>query len=303
MARRGRPPTRPFTPVETKPLKPEVLAAAHAVATDDALRWGEASEAIGAIKSAAFLATVADCVVADKYRKLKESKSYVGMPYVDAAGKRRHVAVLEDLGELLGKSRRRLDELLSNRNLLGELYEQAEEIGLRQRDYNAIKLLPADDQAVIKRAIDSKADRETVIEQLVTLTERQAREKAALADEVAAKNKRIKALSEQRQALESQLEDATLERQKMTPDDLTNRLRDALSKVARDIRHLIKPSEQKAHCLFGRLDQLIEHGDALDENHRQFAHGIVAEIESDLQLIRDGFQLPGSRLFKEPTRR
>lgn len=48
-------------------------------------------------------------------------------------------------------------QLADNLNLLGpELYEQAEKIGFKARDYQALKALPSDEQEIVKQALEAQ---------------------------------------------------------------------------------------------------------------------------------------------------
>jgi hypothetical protein len=175
--------------VESAPLPEQQINTAQlaaAATTDQARNWIHAAQAGGVLQAMSFIRTVADSALIDMYANVKKSKSYVGMPYTDEHGKPATVATVEEYCRIyLGKSYRRCEELLANRDLLGaELYDQTEKVGLRQRDYNAIKALPADDLEVIKQAVEDGADRDTVIEKLVTLAERQQAERLRLSNEV-----------------------------------------------------------------------------------------------------------------------
>lgn len=125
------------------PGLPAVSETASQVATADAVIMDsfDAIKAIGRIETAQFYATVAEKVIAETAISLKEGKKYKGLPYQDENGNTRHVATFDEFCEaFLGKSARRIQELMQNYNVLGPaLYEQAEKLGLRQRDYNAIK--------------------------------------------------------------------------------------------------------------------------------------------------------------------
>ncbi len=119
----------------------------------------EALKMVGRIEAADFLATVAEKMIAETAIALKQGKKYKGLPFIDENKNRRQVATFEEFCEYkLGKSRRRVDELINNYNQLGpELYEQAERLGFRQRDYNALKALPADDKLLIAQAIEEES--------------------------------------------------------------------------------------------------------------------------------------------------
>jgi hypothetical protein len=113
---------------------------------------------LGRIESAVFFATVAEKMIAETAINLRNGKKYKGLPFTDENGNLRHVATFEEFCQYkLGKSYRRVHELMSNYQLLGsELYEQAERLGFRQRDYNALKALPEDDRKLITQAMDEE---------------------------------------------------------------------------------------------------------------------------------------------------
>lgn len=128
------------------------IANAAVMASFDVLK------SLGRIEAADFFATVADKLIAETAINIRDSKQYKGLPYKDDAGNMRQVADFPEFcTAFLGKSYRRTMELISNHNLLGSnLYEQAERLGFRQRDYNALKALPADDRAIIAEAIEAE---------------------------------------------------------------------------------------------------------------------------------------------------
>ena len=115
-------------------------------------------KAIGRIESAMFFRQVGDKLIAETAINIREGKKYKGLPYKDAEGNLRQVGDFSEFCQVfLGKSYTRTMELISNYNQLGpDLYEQAERIGFRQRDYNALKALPADDRALIAQAIEEE---------------------------------------------------------------------------------------------------------------------------------------------------
>ncbi len=79
----------------------------------------------------------------------------------------------------LGKSYRRLQELSQNLNMLGsDLYESAEKIGFRAKDYRALKALPAEEQEVVKQALASE-DKDEVLGILEDMVARHVAEKKA----------------------------------------------------------------------------------------------------------------------------
>lgn len=147
----------------------------------------EALKMIGRIEAADFMATVAEKMIAETAIALKQGKKYKGLPFIDENKNRRQVATFEEFCEhKLGKSRRRVDELINNYNQLGpNLYEQAERIGFRQRDYNALKTLPADDRQIIAQAIEAE-DLDKALDLMQQLAAKHQREKEATAKELKA---------------------------------------------------------------------------------------------------------------------
>jgi hypothetical protein len=156
-----------------------------AVATQAVMDAEEALRAVGQIEGLDFLRRVADVATAQVFEKLKDNKSYKNLPYKDVDGNLRHVADLEEFcSAFLSKSYRRCQELSKNLHLLGpDLYESAERIGFRARDYRALKALPAEDQAVVKQALASESKEEVlgILEDLAARhhAEREAAKKEA----------------------------------------------------------------------------------------------------------------------------
>lgn len=165
---------------------------------------------LGRIEALNFMATVANSSILPIYENVKKSKAWQFMRNGDG----RHFESLEEFCEIkLGKSYRRLRELVANRNTLGqEAFEQGERLGLRQIDYNAIKALPASKQEMIKEALAEGADLETVTRALRQLAAEDQREIEALTTELSevqsnyeAQGAVIKKKDEKLNSLEKQL--------------------------------------------------------------------------------------------------
>lgn len=294
----ARPKTPTAEPVDLPALpEAQITLAQHVAATvtDEAMGWMDAARAAGRMEMTAFFATVADRAMIETYLRIKKTKAYVDMPYRDADGNLRRSQTLDEFCRVvLGKSRRRLEELATNYHLLGpELYEQAEKVGLGQRDYNALKALPADDQAVIRQALEGGADHETVIEQLVTLTERHAAQKTTLEDaldiarqDIAAKNERARQRSEEMEHLREQLISAQHGWRAATPDEQAERLRRAVLQAADQVRLAIAPESEEVG-LRGAVLALADHADAHGIEVADFLGGVFVELIMTLRRVRD----------------
>jgi predicted phosphoribosyltransferase len=70
-------------------------------------------------------------------------------------------------------------------------FEQAEKIGLHQKDYAAIKALPAPDQELVRRAVEEAVSRDDVLEILQEMAAKNYREITSLQKSVATKDQVI----------------------------------------------------------------------------------------------------------------
>jgi hypothetical protein len=200
----------------------EIRQENNAVAAADAVIMGaeEALKMIGRIEASVFMATVAEKMIAETAITLKQSKQYKGLPFIDENNNRRQIATFEEFCQYkLGKSRRRVDELVSNYNVLGpELYEQAERLGFRQRDYNALKALPIDDRKLIAQAIEEESlDRAIDLMQEMAAKHHREKEQTSkqldeLTKSVEAKDSVIKGKSEELDKKNEQLARLQLEK-------------------------------------------------------------------------------------------
>lgn len=178
----------PHKPAQILP-EPSTVAEAHALTlaedtqAQDIERDMEhlAMRSLGRLEALEFSETVAARARVEVFLELKRSKAYRAIEYRDADGNRKRISDLDEFCErYLGKSSRRLRQMAEDYHLLGgDLYEAAERIGFRNQDYRALKALPAEDQEVIKQAMQSD-DRGQVIDLLQEMAARHASEKEAL---------------------------------------------------------------------------------------------------------------------------
>ncbi len=124
-------------------------------------------------------------VAAKEFEKVRESKSYKGLPYKDKDGNTRRVVDLEEFCEVfLGRTYNSVLEDSQNLAALGdEMYEQALLLDLTTRNFRDIRALPQDDQALVKEAIAAK-NREVILEILETAIAKHAKEKRTLEKEI-----------------------------------------------------------------------------------------------------------------------
>lgn len=212
------------TPRQPEPLMPpdvntevvaQDLAAADQATVGDmmVMQYEEITRQLGQIDSMEFMRRVADVAQAQIFERVRKSGAYKGYPYQDG-GILRHVASIEEFCEVkLGKSYRRCMDLSQNLRVLGpELYEQSERLGLRNVDYKALRALPADDQVLIRQAIEEAKSRDDVLDILREMAVRHAQEKEALtkeaieaAESIQIKDGQLKAKDEKINELDAKL--------------------------------------------------------------------------------------------------
>lgn len=137
---------------------------------------------LGRLEAMTFITTIGESASVAIYENVKKSKAWKIAKHSDG----RNFDSLDDFCRVkLGKSYNRLQELASNRKLIGqEAFEQAERLGLRQVDYNAIKGLPAPEQELIRRAVEEASTRDDVLGVLQELAARHAKEREQLTAQV-----------------------------------------------------------------------------------------------------------------------
>ncbi len=136
---------------------------------------------VGRLEAMTFITTIGEMASVSIYESIKKSKGWRFVRNPQSSDGRNFESLDEFCRVKLGRSYNRLQELVANRNLLGqEAFEKAERIGLRQVDYNAIKALPAPDQELIRRATEEAQSRDEVLSLLQELAARHANEKEEL---------------------------------------------------------------------------------------------------------------------------
>jgi L-fucose isomerase-like protein len=176
------------------------------------------------------------------FQKVKKKKAYKNIPIIDENGKVRPSQNLDEFCKVkLGKSYRRLQELSGNMEMLGtDLYESAERIGFRAKDYRALKALPPEEQEVVKTALASDS-KDEVVDILQDMAARHQAEKEAAKKEVDdltadldARGKLLKDKAEKLEQTEEELyrlkslpKDANLELKLAREEEATNELNKA----------------------------------------------------------------------------
>ncbi len=262
--------------------------AAKAIESDMAF---EAARMLGQIEALEFSRNISDLTQVQIFLNLKKNKAYRAISYEDADGNRKRISDLDEFCErFMGKSSRRMRQLAEQYHLLGaELYEQAQRIGFRTQDYTALKALPADDQEVIKQAIETD-DRDTILSLMQELAAKHQSEKAALQAEATEAKETAEARDQVVKAKEAKIsqQEETIHKLKRrietaTPDQIGEQLREEVSQFAFGAEAQILGNLRQGFAA------LQEHADTHGMTHENFMSGCLAQIEAAVATVRAEF--------------
>ena len=263
---------------------PRQLAVAHE-AMDEVLAAGID---LGRLEALDFVLTVGTSALVAVFENVKKSKAWRLLRNPQSSHGENFQSLDEFCEVKLGKSYKRLQAISGNRALIGgeEAFEQAERLGLHQRDYNAIKALPAPDQELVRRAVEEATTREQVLDVLHDLAARNVQREAALQAELQDARDQAEDLAASKKAVESQVADLrkqALRLAQATPDEVAADLRaqvmDAVKTIEADIRGPLADG----------LKQLMTHGE-------ETGHGQLAWVKGQLEAVLDRLKTVAGRM-------
>lgn len=256
-------------------------------------------ESLGVIKAASFMKSVSEKMIAETAISLKQSKKYRDLPYKDDEGNVKYVSDFSEFCEVfLGKTYRRVHQLVENYNTLGpELYEQAERLGFRQRDYAALKALPDDDRQLIAQAIEEE-NLEKALDVMQEMAAKHLREKESLTKQaedlhhtLAAKDQVIQDKTEELNRKSERL--AVLECKKRnepapSPEQRLLDLRSNLQISAAAIKTNVMTDLRK------NVKALAEYAEETATSETGFMASCLIEIGRELAILRAEYDLPSA---------
>lgn len=256
-------------------------------ATQFFLDKAELMQQVGRIQGIDFTRRVGDIAMAKIFEEIRLSKKYKDLPYLDEKGNTRLSGSLDEFCRVfLGKSYNRCLELSQNLHLLGEeLYESTQKLNFRAKDYAALRALPADEQAIIKQAIETES-REAVIELIEDMAVRHAAEKEKLQKELSDTREDKDAVERVLAKRNEQLDLAQARQEKLkppTPDEEGAQLRREASDWVCNAEAVIRGT------LRDGIQQLRNHGEANQTTHEEFLSGLLAQLQRALNDVRSEF--------------
>lgn len=218
---RGRKAAAPVEPVEglTQAEETQVAGALAAITEEvnvvTALEQKQVvafdlGQQVGRIQALKLISDVSEKAIVETFIQIRDSKKYKEILIPGADGNLRQSEDLADFCEqVFGKSYSSLAEMAQNYNMLGgSLYEHAERLGLKSRDYRALRALPAEEQKLVQITLAEAGDRESVVGLINELADRQAQERAALRKEIEEKDADIRAKDKLLEQKSDRLNDA-----------------------------------------------------------------------------------------------
>ena len=249
-----------------------------AIAQESLAEMLDLGRRLGQMETAAFVGNISDGILLSSFENVKKSKAWKLLhnksgeifPSLDAF-----------CSERLGFSARRLSQIQGNRDMLGqETFSQAEQLGLRQIDYNAIKALPAPDQELVRRAIEEAQSRDEVIDLMQELAVRHAKEKENLKSELDDARDQAEDLAASKKSVEKDLAEARKQARQFanaTPDEQAETLRTKLQKKTLELEAVMTGE------LRDSVEELVRHGDEASLDQR-------AWVKAQLGLMLDRLQ-------------
>ncbi len=274
------------TALATLDAAPRQLAVAHE-AMDEVLAAGID---LGRLEALDFVLTVSTTAILPIYENVKKSKAWRLLRNPQSADGQHFESLEQFCTVKLGKSYARLRELASNSRTLGEeAFEQAERLGLHQRDYNAIKALPAPDQELVRRAVEEASTREQVLDVLHDLAARTAQREAALRAELDDARDQAEELAASKKVVEGTVADLRKQARRLaqaTPDEVAADLRGQVLEVVKTIEADLRGP------LADGLEQLMTHGE-------ETGHGQLAWVKGQLEAVLERLKTVAGRVGVE----
>ena len=244
---------------------------------------------LGRLEALDFVVTVTSSAMLSVYESVKKSRAWRNLRNPQSVTGDNFLSLDEFCKIKLGKSYQRLQHLTSARNVIGQdAFEQAERLGMHQRDYNAIKALPAPDQELVRRAVEEAQSRDEVLDLLQELAARHAKEKQALKTEIDDARDQAAELSDSKKVLEGTVK--TLRQQarqfaEATLDEQAESLRTKAQGLVAELE------AQACGPLFQSLQALMSHGEDAGQSQRAWVKGQLETVLDNLKTVAGRLQV------------
>ena len=238
-------------------------------------------------------------------QKIKETKSYRGLPTVDEqSGEVKYINTFREYCESVNLSVAVVDEALANLRDLGEdLYQSSVKLGLTAREMRRLRKLP--DETIIdiakidfsededkSRLVEKLAEAEKMVEKLSDTIEEQAEELNEAKQQLEetrenyyAQERFIQNKNDHIDRISSDLAKAQRLIETMTPDEEGAKLREEATTLSYQAEAILRGK------VYAAFKALTEHSERTGIDHKQFMSGMLAEYQLILSELKTEFQI------------
>lgn len=238
-------------------------------------------------------------------QKIKETKSYRGLPTVDEqSGEVKYINTFREYCESVNLSVAVVDEALANLRDLGEdLYQSSVKLGLTAREMRRLRKLP--DETIIdiakidfsededkSRLVEKLAEAEKMVEKLSDTIEEQAEELNEAKQQLEetrenyyAQERFIQNKNDHIDRISSDLAKAQRLIETMTPDEEGAKLREEATTLSYQAEAILRGK------VYAAFKALTEHSERTGIAHKQFMSGMLAEYQLILSELKTEFQI------------
>lgn len=226
-------------------------------------------------------------------QQIKESKTYKGFTAFDGEKWQRITTWKQYCEVVEGRSREAVDLDIHNLNAFGsDLFDAMSQIHVGPGTMRALRKLPDDERSELER-MAKEMSKEDFAEAIEAMTEKHIKERDALKKakdeaetQLNASRGRVEKLTQQVYTLEDEKSARSL--QAPEPNAETLRLRKELADFLWQQKAAIQAATNSG------IKQLLDHGDANGEDHREFVSGLLVEVEREINILRDLFNIPAA---------
>lgn len=293
----ARTPTKTVEPIEVEELDSgkldDIQNTAAALIGAQSEESALVNQLLGQVQMADAFSKFSATVATSKLAHVKESKAYRALSGQKTGDGRQLEGTWDEFCNLLGKSRRSVDEDIQNLRAFGEAaLENMSSIGIGYREMRQFRKLPEDSkQALIEVA--KAGDKESFVELAEEIISKHHKEKEQLTKErdeaLADYDAQSELLTQKNQALDAAKEDLNRTKRILkdrTPKEELHALKVEIGGIVAQVTSLFQVQLREA------LDALADFSSVHGQNQRIYMTSLVFDMQSQLDALREEYKLP-----------
>lgn len=264
------------------------------------------NQLLGQMQMADAISKFSATVATSKLAFVKENKLYRGLAGKQTGDGRQFQGTWEEFCELLGCSRRKVDEDIQNLRALGEdALDAMSRMGIGYRELRQYRRLPDDSKEALIEAAKT-GDKEGLLELAEELIARQHEQttqlQAALADataDIAAKDDRADKRERTIETLQKQVHQLQDKRERAAPEETAERLQRDAAAAVMQVRADLMAHGKDVDSVRERFAALREHALAIGDQNTgvgnqfdAYMAGLLGDLFTDIRTLRDELGLP-----------